>query len=619
MERAPEAVTADRSHDEGHVLATDEPAPAARGSASLTAGAGLRAGAEGAPTDARPETRTDAQAGAGGARAGATAPGGAPGRVASPGGAHEPAGARSPDARAPAAPSPPVETAASAAAGGPSSTLTPVRLAFDRGSILVRAGAPAEDHDGARAPAGARTSGAEHDPEVGPERGPDAAAEHATGLAWLAGAVPDLRHDGRVGALRAPAYRYHAVVRALVARGAGLEDGARVYGTLDAPQVPPAEPRDYQREAVVAWRRAGRRGQVVLPTGAGKTLVAIHAIADARRHALVVVPTLDLLHQWYGLLATHWGDARVGVIGGGEHRPLDVTVTTYDSAYLHMDRLGARFGLVVWDEAHHLAGPSLAQAARMALAPFALALTATPLEDERAGLVADLVGATVYRREIGDLAGDWLSPYETVRLPVSLSAPERAAHDEARAVYRAFVERNGLRLGGPHGWGRFLEATSRSAEGRAALRAWREQRRIALATPAKLDVLETLLARHPGERVIVFTSTNEAAYAVSRRFLVPAITHQTRPSERRQVLLDLAAGEVPVVATSRVLNEGVDVPSVSVGVVLSGTATVREHVQRLGRLLRKAEGKRAVLYEVVTEGTSEEGASARRREHGAYR
>jgi len=432
-------------------------------------------------------------------------------------------------------------------------------------------------------------------------------------------ALPEAREDPRVGALRVPAHHYHVVVRSLVARGAAFEDRARAYGEL-GPGSSEWAPRDYQREAVAAWLAARRRGQVVLPTGTGKTLVAVLAIAETRRSALVVVPTLDLLNQWYDLLARHFGAEVVGAIGGGEFEPRDLTVTTYDSAYLHLDRLGDRFGLLVFDEVHHLGGPSYVQAARMALAPFRLGLTATPPDDPaRASEVEALIGPVVFRREISEMAGDFLSPYDVVRLTVALGEAEQAAHDEARARYRGFVERHGLRLGGRHGWTRFLEATNRSPEGRAALAAWREQRRIAMATPAKLERLAEVLDRHRGERVLVFTHGNDAAYAVSRRFLAPAVTHQTKGPERRAILQGLREGTLPVVVTSRVLNEGVDVPAVGVGVVLSGTATVREHVQRLGRLLRKVEGKRAVLYEVVTEGTSEESASARRREHDAYR
>jgi superfamily II DNA or RNA helicase len=452
-------------------------------------------------------------------------------------------------------------------------------LSFDRGSLLVRGSAPGD----------------------------------------LA-SVPELeaRDDERVGAVRVPAHRYHLVVRALTARRVPYEDKARSYATLDL-GAPSVVARDYQTEAVAAWRAAGRRGVVVLPTGSGKTLVAAMAIADTGRSTLVVVPTLDLLHQWYDLLAGHFGAARVGAVGGGEHRPAELTVTTYDSAYLHLDRLGDRFGLVVWDEAHHLGSPSATQAARMALAPFSLGLTATPIEDERAAGVLEVAGPIVFRRSIVDLAGDYLSPYDTVRVKVALSDEERAAYDAASRRYREFIASRGIRLGGPDGWRRFLEQTSRSPEGRAAFAAWREQRRLALASGKKLEVLDGILRRHASDRSLVFTNDNAAAYEVCRRFLVPAITHQTRPAERRAILQGLRDGALPVVVTSRVLNEGVDVPSVSVGIVLSGTATVREHVQRLGRILRKVEGKRATLYEVVTEGTSEEAVSQRRRDHDAYR
>lgn len=461
-----------------------------------------------------------------------------------------------------------------------------VLLSFDRGTLILR--------------------GTDQVP-IGPDRRP------------LEVDLPELREDRRIGAHRAPAHSYHRVVRVLTARGIAYEDKAKAYEVLGDPSRAAAAPRDYQAGAVAAWKAAGRRGVVVLPTGAGKTVVALHAIEDARRSTLVVVPTLDLLHQWFDILATHWGPERVGAIGGGEHTPRPITVTTYDSAYLHLDHLGARFGLVVWDEAHHVAGPATLQAARMALAPFRLGLTATPLEDERQGSVTELVGPIVYRQGIQDLRGEHLSEYDVVRLKVTLGEVERAAHDAARKVFRDFVAARGLRLGGAHGWGRFLEATSRSSEGRAALAAWRTQRRIALAAPQKLERLAEILERHRAERAIVFTESNDAAYEVSRRFLVPAITHRTRPAERRAILEGLRDGSLPVVATSRVLNEGVDVPSVSVGIVLSGTATVREHVQRLGRLLRRVEGKRATLYEVVTEGTTEEQASTRRRDHDAYR
>ena len=101
----------------------------------------------------------------------------------------------------------------------------------------------------------------------------------------------------------------------------------------------------------------------MLPTGAGKTLVAQLAIDDRRRSTLVVAPTLDLVRQWYDVLRATFGEP-VGLVGGGDYDVQPLTVTTYDSAYLHMEHLGARFGLVVFDECHHLPGPTYALAAR---------------------------------------------------------------------------------------------------------------------------------------------------------------------------------------------------------------------------------------------------------------
>ena len=138
------------------------------------------------------------------------------------------------------------------------------------------------------------------------------------------------------------------------------------------------------------------------------------------------------------------------------------------------------------------------------------------------------------------------------------------------------------------------------------------------AAGAKLQKLDELLARHAADRVLIFTADNATVYQIARQYLVPAITHQTKTRERKQILERFHSGEYPIVVTSQVLNEGVDVPAANVGIVLSGTSTIRENVQRLGRLLRKQKGKQAILYEVVARGTTEEFASDRRRQHHAF-
>jgi superfamily II DNA or RNA helicase len=426
--------------------------------------------------------------------------------------------------------------------------------------------------------------------------------------------------DARVGAARAPANRYAALVEALRAREVAFTDEARGYNRLDELRhLSTRQARWYQDEAVAAWRANRWQGVIVLPTGAGKSYVAERVIAEARRSALIVVPTLDLLSQWYGNLRAAFG-VEIGLLGGGQHQVEDITVSTYDSLVLHAERLGGRFGLVIWDEAHHLPAPIYARAAESLVAPLRLGLSATPERPD--GLHArmfELVGPIVYRREITELAGDFLAEYRTEVLTVRLSPEEQARYDALRARYKAFVDGNGIRVGGPNGWRNFLREASRSREGRAAFRAFLDAKRIAHGTERKQELVEALVADEWGRRTIVFTNDNDTAYRLAERLLAPCITHHTDVKERRAWLDAFGTGGLNVLVTSRVLNEGVDLPAAEVAIVVSGTSTVRESVQRLGRILRPQPGKQAVLYELVAEGTTETKTSERRRDHDAYR
>lgn len=429
------------------------------------------------------------------------------------------------------------------------------------------------------------------------------------------------RWDGRASCHRAPAVLYAEIVRALVRDKVPFDDQARRYEELDLAGRPRArrEPRPFQREALEAWRAGQGRGVVVLPTGAGKSHVAVMAMDDRRRSALVVAPTLDLVRQWHGLLRATFG-LPVGVVGGGDHDVQALTVSTYDSAYLHMEHLGARFGLVIFDECHHLPSEAYALAARQCLAPYRLGLTATPERaDGREAVLDELIGPTLYRRDIVELSGDYLASYETERVELDFTAEEREVYEAERGIYRAFLTANRIRIGSPTGWSDFVMLSARSGEGRRAMAAYRKQRHLAFAAQAKVEFVEHLLHVHRRDRAILFTQDNATAYELSRRFLVPVITHQTKVKERTAILEGLASGRFGAVATSKVLNEGVDVPDANVAIVVSGSGSVREHVQRLGRVLRKKDGKQAVLYELVTANTGETYTSDRRREHSAYR
>jgi superfamily II DNA or RNA helicase len=430
--------------------------------------------------------------------------------------------------------------------------------------------------------------------------------------------LPGVKFDARTRQFRAEAIWYRTIVEHVRKNKQLYADLARAYQPSAWRLQVTKEAFPHQVEGLKAWWDAGGRGVVVLPTGTGKTHLANMAIEKVGRPTLVITPTIDLMNQWYDELSLSFG-VEVGLIGGGYYEIQPLTVTTYDSAYLNMDRLGNRFGFIVFDECHHLPGPTYGLAATCAIAPFRMGLTATPERADNAHTHLDqLIGPIVYRREITQLRGDYLAEYRVMRLYVQLNDQDRLRYEQAREQYRRFVQSSGINMSQPDGWAQFIFLAHRSPEGREAFRAYREQRELALAAPAKLNVLGRLLERHNGDRILIFTHDNATVYKIARQFLVPVITHQTKTKERREILLRFNGGTFPIVATSRVLNEGVNVPEANVAVVLSGSGSVREHVQRLGRVLRKSGGKEAVLYEVITQGTIEEFTSTRRRQHDAY-
>jgi superfamily II DNA or RNA helicase len=431
------------------------------------------------------------------------------------------------------------------------------------------------------------------------------------------GAPPYCTWDPRERVHRLKAIDYARLVLHLRARKIPYVDEARAYRDLEVAVAMQREPFPYQAEAIEAWERRGRRGVVVLPTGAGKTHVAVLAILSRPRATLVIVPTLDLLSQWYDSLSTAFLGARIGLVGGGYYEVEDITVTTYDSAQIHMERLGNRFGLVVFDECHHVPAPANQLAADMCLAPLRLGLSATPERID--GKTSDTaIGPVVYRKDITELSGEYLAAYDVVRINVPLSESERAEYEEERGRYTDFLRSNGIRMSSPDGWGQFVMRSSQSDAGRRAFLGYRRQRALALAAPGKLEVLGRLLHAHRHDKALVFTEDNATVYQIARRFLIPPITHQTKVKERSEILAGLREGRLGAIVTSKVLNEGVNVPDANVAVVLSGSGSVREHVQRLGRILRRGENKRATLYELVATGTGEERTSEKRREHAAY-
>jgi superfamily II DNA or RNA helicase len=417
-----------------------------------------------------------------------------------------------------------------------------------------------------------------------------------------AAALPDLIWDARIGAYRIPAYRYRALRAALSRAGLDYADEV-LHLTKGAAPWAPVDLRPYQRAAVLAWRAVGRRGLVALPTGSGKTRLACAIMAGCAAPSLCLVPTRVLLHQWRGELERHYR-GEIGCLGDGERRIERVTVATFESAYRWMSVLGHRFGMLIVDEVHHFGTGMRDEALEMSAAPLRLGLTATAPGEAQLARLSGLVGPVVFQLAAGDLTGEWLADFDVIALRLPLTDDERACYDQAVAIFRP--AHRAFREAFPRAdWNDFVATARRSESGRAALAAYHASRRLTHYTKAKAKKLAALLAEHRTNRVLVFTPDNDTAYAIAREHLVMPITCDIGRAERDQAIDAFRRGALRVLVSARVLNEGFDVPDADVAIIVGGTLGGREHVQRVGRVLRPSAGKRALVFELIAAETHE--------------
>ncbi len=422
--------------------------------------------------------------------------------------------------------------------------------------------------------------------------------------------------DSRILAWRTYASRYTEVQELISQRSIGTtllrpHWQKVLWSSISLPDL-----REEQSEAINAWQQS-KRGVVVMPTGTGKTEVALRIMANEAVSTLVVAPIRDLMYQWHRRIQMSLNyDA--GILGDGVNNVKAVTVTTYESACIHMPTLGDRFQLLVFDECHHLPGGMRQDSARMSIAPYRLGLTATPdRSDGNHRLYVDLIGETVYRLSVKDVAGKSLAPYEVIRIPVHLTPQEQARYDHLGKQLSEFVYQRRQNVP-QYDWQTLCSEANQDPAARQALLWFRSRQAIEDRATEKLRILEDLFRLHVGSPVLVFAGSNAMAREVSLRFLIPCLLSHCGKRERQDYLDGLRDGTYPALIANQVLDEGVDIPAVKVAIVIGGKSSTRQAQQRLGRILRKQGEEIAVLYEVVCRDTNEELASRKRRRNDAY-
>lgn len=450
--------------------------------------------------------------------------------------------------------------------------------------------------------------------------------------------IPNTKYDDKNHVLRSYALHYQDIIEYLEKSDLDFIDNVQNFIPSRILQTRDLELRDYQKQAISNWEKASMRGCVVLPTGAGKTAIGIKAIQKANSSALIIVPTIDLMEQWAQNISKYLcvddgsdngngGDKRdgsscrpqeitVGRLGGGEEDIHAVTITTYDSAYLKASDIGDKFKLIIFDEVHHLPAQGYRSIAEQFISPYRLGLTATiHREDQLHKLIPYLVGGVVFEVDAQELsAHKYLAEYTVKRIQVELTPNEQKEYEANHSKFLSSLKQLGFH-GGPslYNLKRLIMMSNRNKVARHAILARNKANEIALNSKTKIDRLQDILDENKYTKTIIFTQNNKMVYELSDRFLIPFITYKTSRDERRDVLDGFKSNRYNAVVTSRVLDEGVDVPDVELGIIISGTGSKREMIQRLGRLLRpKQDSKKARLVELVSRNTHETRTSTKR-------
>jgi superfamily II DNA or RNA helicase len=436
--------------------------------------------------------------------------------------------------------------------------------------------------------------------------------------------IPFTSVDPRTHSLRAEGLDYQNIVEYLKRSEIEYDDN-KVLDLIPSPNISIDETnskhiflRDYQKKALDNWAKAAKRGCVVLPTGAGKTVIGVKAIEMVNSASIVIVPTIDLMDQWTSILSRNFPYIKIGNLGGGSDDIQAITVSTYDSAYIRASSLGNKFALIIFDELHHLAAPGYRSIAERFASPFRLGLTATiEREDNLHKDFPRLVGGgIVFQAHAGDLARDkHLASYEIERRQVEMLPEEIEVYKKNFGVYQVSLKKLGLRMNYSGAFRRLIMMSGRNRIAREAILARNKAMDIALNSKSKIEELRKILSENKGLKTIIFTQHNKLVFEISDRFLIPFITHKSNKAERQDALNGFKEGRYNALVTSKVLDEGVDVPDAELGIIVSGTGSSREFVQRLGRLLRPKSdsNKKAKLIEIISSGTREIGTSAKRK------
>ncbi len=303
---------------------------------------------------------------------------------------------------------------------------------------------------------------------------------------------------------------------------------------------------------------------------------------------------------------------KIGEFTGNKKDLQPITISTYNSAFINAENLGNKFKLLVFDEVHHLPSEGFRQIAEMFASPFRLGLTATyERADDLHKELLRLIGGKIFEIETDELTGTYLADYDIIKFEVELTEEEKEDYDKCVKIFRDYIVSRNIKMYSPSDFKKIVMLSGSDPKAREAILSRNKAERIAYNSNNKIEKIKDLLSKD--NRTIIFTRYNDMVYKISKRFFIPCITYKTDSKERKDILRKFKNGTYSAIVSSHVLDEGIDVPEANIGIIVSGTSSSREFVQRLGRLLRPGDGKKALLYELISKETMEVRTSYRRK------
>ncbi|MDT7888889.1 MAG: DEAD/DEAH box helicase [Desulfurococcales archaeon] len=411
-----------------------------------------------------------------------------------------------------------------------------------------------------------------------------------------------------------PAY-YQRIREYLLSRGIQIDDQTGFARDRHLPIKPSLsiKLREYQEEAVSAWVSNGYKGIVSLPTGSGKTIVGIAAVARKPVWTLVVAFTREQMRQWRDqfIKGCSIPPSIIGLFYSDEKRIAPITISTYQTAFRYIEKLSNHFQMLIVDEVHHLPADKFRAIALGMFSPYRLGLSATVTrEDGRHEELFPLMGGIVYHKSPQELVNaGYLSPYRIETIKIDLTPEERKKFEELRKKYRELSR--GMEF-------EELVKAAKSGDELAAeaLKVRSELRQLIHNARRKIEKVKEIVSRElqKGSKILIFTQYIDQAETLGKELGAPVITGETEKRVRDKNFQLFREGLERVLVLTTVGDEGIDIPDANVGIIVAGTSSKRQFTQRLGRLLRPKEGKQAVLYEIIAKGTPEELESRKRKE-----